>query len=162
MRDKIFSEIGKVLDPLHLYKTNRKINTIIVHCSATNNTKDFDAHDIDRWHLDRGFSGIGYHYVVLRDGTLQKGRWTDAIGAHARGHNSSTLGICYIGGLDSKGRVTMDEMTPEQEHTLHTTLKTLLGLYGLKNSSILGHNELPKVTKSCPCLSMSQIRKDLA
>ena len=161
MRDKKFSNIGQVLDPANLYKTNREINKIIVHCSATNNTKDFDAHDIDRWHLDRGWSGIGYHYVVLRDGTLQKGRWTDAIGAHAHGHNVGTIGICYIGGLDSKGRAAMDGMTLEQHLALHKTLETLLNLYGLKRSDVLGHNELPNVKKSCPCLSMSQIRKEL-
>lgn len=162
MRDKIFDNIGQVLDPSNFYKTNRKIKKIIVHCSATNNTKNFDAHDIDRWHLNRGFAGIGYHYVVLRDGTLQKGRWTDAVGAHASGHNNDTIGICYIGGLDGKGRVAMDGLTPKQHKTLITTLKTLMGLYGLYPADVLGHNELPKVTKSCPCLNMSDLRRETA
>ena len=76
----------------------RKIDSIIVHCSATKAGQDFTAADIDRWHRERGFNGIGYHYVIRLDGRLEKGREIDLAGAHCKGWNERSVGICYIGG----------------------------------------------------------------
>ena len=81
----------------------RKIDSIIVHCSATKAGQDFTAADIDRWHRERGFNGIGYHYVIRLDGRLEKGREIDLAGAHSKGWNERSVGICYIGGLDENG-----------------------------------------------------------
>ena len=81
----------------------RKIDSIIVHCSATKAGQDFTAADIDRWHRERGFNGIGYHYVIRLDGRLEKGREIDLAGAHCKGWNERSVGICYIGGLDENG-----------------------------------------------------------
>ena len=75
----------------------RNIDSIIVHCSATKAGQDFTATDIDRWHRERGFNGIGYHYVVRLDGKLEKGRDVSLAGAHCKGWNKRSIGICYIG-----------------------------------------------------------------
>ena len=82
----------------------RNIDSIIVHCSATKAGQDFTATDIDRWHRERGFNGIGYHYVICLDGKLEKGRDVALVGAHCKGWNERSIGICYIGGLDENGR----------------------------------------------------------
>ena len=82
----------------------RNIDSIIVHCSATKAGQDFTAADIDCWHRERGFNGIGYHYVIRLDGKLEKGRDVSLAGAHCRGWNERSVGICYIGGLDENGR----------------------------------------------------------
>lgn len=76
----------------------RKITEIIIHCAATPEGKDFTVQDIDRWHRQRGFKSIGYHFVIYRDGSIHKGRPLDQIGAHCTGHNANSIGICYIGG----------------------------------------------------------------
>ena len=77
----------------------RQIKYIIIHCSATAEGKDFGAKDIDRWHRARGWNGIGYHYVIRLDGTIEKGRDVSKVGAHCAGVNSISVGVCYIGGL---------------------------------------------------------------
>ena len=82
----------------------RNINEIIVHCAATPEGKDFTVADIRRWHKARGWSDIGYHYVVYRDGSVHKGRPVSKVGAHVRGRNRNTIGICYIGGVAKDGK----------------------------------------------------------
>jgi N-acetylmuramoyl-L-alanine amidase len=167
MRNKKFSSVGNVLDPNKLYKTDKRvIKKIVVHCTASSSSNtSVDAKMIDGWHLDRGWSGIGYHYVIKRDGTLEKGRWVDNAGAHARGHNRSTIGVVYAGGIKGvvKGKYIpdFDNMTEEQHKTLTQTLKTLRDMYDLEVCDVIGHNELPKVTKDCPCLNMRHIREEL-
>jgi N-acetylmuramoyl-L-alanine amidase len=166
-RNKKFSSVGKVLNPTKLYKTDKRdIKKIVVHCTASSSSNtSVDAKMVDGWHLDRGWSGIGYHYLIKRDGTLEKGRWVDNAGAHAKGYNRSTIGVVYAGGIKGiiKGKyiADYDNMTDAQHKTLITTLNTLKDMYNLKNTDIIGHNELPKVTKDCPCLTMSYIRDEL-
>ena len=77
-------------------KSTRKISKISVHCSATAEGKDFTVEDIDRWHRQRGLNGIGYHFVIYRDGSIHAGRSKRQIGAHCKGHNTISIGICYI------------------------------------------------------------------
>ena len=96
----------------------RKIDTIIVHCSATKAGQDFTAVDIDRWHRERGFDGIGYHYVIRLDGQIEKGRDVALPGAHCRGWNVRSIGVCYIGGLDAEGHPA-DTMTKAQRRVLY-------------------------------------------
>ena len=81
-----------------------KVMYLILHCAATPEGKSFTAKDIDKMHKQRGFKKIGYHYVIDLDGTIEKGRAENEIGAHCIGYNSKSIGICYIGGLakDSK------------------------------------------------------------
>ena len=91
----------------------REIKSIILHCSATPEGKDFTVADITRWHKERGFRTIGYHYVVYRDGTVHKGRPVEQIGAHCEGHNKDSIGVCYIGGLMTDGKTPKDTRTTE-------------------------------------------------
>lgn len=128
------------------YTSKREIKEIIIHCSATRQGKDFTASDIRRWHLERGFSDIGYHFVIRRDGTIERGRSLDKIGAHCLGHNRNSIGICYVGGLDSMGR-PMDTRTYLQRKTLVELLRQLQ--MSFPNASIHGHCEF--AAKACPC-----------
>lgn len=127
-------------------KTMRTINEIIVHCSATQEGKDFTIADIDRWHRQRGFTKIGYHYVIYRDGTIHVGRNESEVGAHCLGHNQNSIGICYIGGLSSDGKTPKDTRTDAQKKALTTLLQTLKKKY--PSASIHGHRDFAK--KACP------------
>lgn len=164
MRHKKFSSIGKDITNAaysnKLYKTKRTIKYIILHCAATPVGIDYDAYDIDDWHLQRWGSGCGYHYIILRDGTIQKGRWADYSGAHARNYNKYSLGICYIGGVYKDNTPAYDRMTPEQKISCMTLINTLNNMYYLYND-LYGHSELPNVQKDCPCLSMNLFRNEL-
>lgn len=127
-------------------KTMRTINEIIVHCSATQEGKDFTIADIDRWHRQRGFTKIGYHYVIYRDGTIHVGRNESEVGAHCLGHNQNSIGICYIGGLSSDGKTPKDTRTDAQKKALTTLLQALKKKY--PSASIHGHRDFAK--KACP------------
>lgn len=132
----------------NLVQSKRVINKIIVHCSATQEGKDYTAADIRRWHLARGFSDIGYHYVIYRDGTIQPGRNVNLIGAHCTGYNAHSIGVCYIGGLD-KSNKPKDTRTDAQKASLLKLLKQLKKMY--PKATIHGHNEY--ANKACPCFN---------
>ena len=102
----------------------RRINKIIIHCAATVEGADFDWTDIDKWHKKRGWSGIGYHYVITLDGKIQSGRPLKKIGAHAKGFNRNSIGVCYIGGLDGE-RKPKDTRTDAQKKALIDLLSWL-------------------------------------
>ena len=87
------------------FRSSRDIREIILHCSATKQGDDFSAGDIRRWHLQRGFNDIGYHFVVRLDGTVERGRDINLTGAHCLNHNRRSIGICYVGGLDRAGTI---------------------------------------------------------
>jgi N-acetylmuramoyl-L-alanine amidase len=129
----------------------RKIDEIIIHCSATKEGKSFYAKDIDKWHKARGWKGIGYHYVIDLDGKIEKGRSEDQIGSHCVGHNKNSIGICYIGGLDKDGN-PKDTRTKEQKEALWDLLRQLLCKY--PNATIHGHNEF--AAKACPCFDVQK------
>lgn len=124
----------------------RRIKEIIIHCSATPEGKDYTVSDIDKWHKARGFRCIGYHYVIYRDGSIHTGRTIDKIGAHCKGHNSYSIGICYIGGLDSSGKRPKDTRTPEQKASLLALLKDLKTKF--PDARIYGHRSF--ANKACP------------
>ncbi len=129
----------------------RKINKIILHCSATKEGQPFTAKDIDTWHKQRGWKGIGYHYVVLLDGTVQPGRPESEIGAHTDGQNANSIGICYVGGLDSNGK-PKDTRTSQQKNALRNLVSDLLKKY--PDSTVHGHNEF--ANKDCPCFNVKK------
>lgn len=131
-----------------LQKSRRTINKIIVHCSATIEGKDFTVADIKRWHLKRGFSDIGYHYVIYRDGSVHEGRNINISGAHCKYHNTHSVGVCYIGGLDVQGR-PKDTRTAAQRAALLKLIKGLKRLYPA--ATVHGHNEY--ANKACPCFN---------
>ena len=83
-----------------LKKSKRSINLIVVHCTATEEGKDYSVAEIRRWHLKRGFSDIGYHYLIGIDGKVHEGRNVNISGAHTAGYNAHSIGVCYVGGLD--------------------------------------------------------------
>lgn len=125
---------------------SRYINEIIVHCSATAEGKDFTIDDIKRWHLARGFSDIGYHYIIYRDGSINKGRDESKIGAHCTGHNSNSIGVCYIGGCAADGKTPKDTRTESQKNSLLKLLSELKNKY--PKASIHSHKDY--TNKACP------------
>lgn len=135
-----------------------QINYIIVHCSATKASKDFKAKDIKQWHVERGFNTIGYHYVIDLDGTVEKGRDTSVPGAHCKGYNSCSIGICYIGGLNEAGSPA-DTRTEAQKQSLLRLLKELRAKY--PKAKIVGHRDMPNVHKACPCFNAKEEYKDI-
>jgi N-acetylmuramoyl-L-alanine amidase len=125
----------------------RKINEILVHCSATPKGVAFDIHDIDRWHRDQGWTRVGYHWVCTLNGIWQQGRKEYEVGAHAYGYNKHSIGICYIGGMDIHNRVPKDTRTPMQKAALDAKIKELLAKYPTI-TKITGHRQY--AAKACP------------
>lgn len=129
----------------------RDINRIILHCSATVQGAHFDVNTIRSWHKERNFSDIGYHYVIYLDGAVHQGRPIEKIGAHTRGHNHDSIGVCYVGGLDANTNEPKDTMTPAQDIAFIRLVKALRLVFGpLK---ISGHNQYTK-KKACPCFDV--------
>lgn len=123
----------------------RNINLIIVHCSATPEGRNVAVADIDRWHRERGFDGIGYHYVVYIDGSVHEGRPLNKVGAHCKGHNAHSIGICYIGGVDLNGK-PKDTRTLAQKDALVNLLMRLKRRF--PKAVIRGHRDF--AAKACP------------
>jgi len=131
---------------------------IILHCSATPEGKDYSVETIDKWHKGKGWSCIGYHYVIYRDGSIHRGRPEQTVGAHCQGHNSQSIGVCYIGGLDELGKNAKDTRTDKQKEALLELVRDLLGRYKLSVSRIHCHNEYAR--KSCPSFCIDEFRKE--
>ncbi|MDR0541153.1 MAG: N-acetylmuramoyl-L-alanine amidase [Dysgonamonadaceae bacterium] len=129
----------------------RKINKIILHCSATKEGQHITTADIDHWHKARGFSKIGYHFVIYLDGSVHKGRDVEEIGAHVEGQNSNSIGICYIGGLNSAGKAK-DTRTEAQKKALIQLVSELKKQY--PNATVHGHYEF--ANKACPCFDVKK------
>ena len=125
----------------------RKIDLIVVHCSATRETRSFPVTSLIACHAAR-FGFTGYHYYITRDGQVHQTRHENLVGAHARHYNQHSIGVCYEGGLDRFGRPA-DTRTYEQKHALWALLKSLKMDY--PDATILGHRDLPGVAKECPC-----------
>lgn len=128
----------------------RRINSIIIHCSATPEGKDFTVQDIDRWHRQRGWQCIGYHYVIYRDGSVHEGRPVEQIGAHTVGHNAESIGICYIGGCAADGKTPKDTRTLQQREALRRLVADLKKQH--PGATVHGHNEF--AAKACPCFDV--------
>ena len=140
----------------------RFINLIVVHCSATRCDRCYTEHDLTTDHLRRGFSGAGYHFYIRKNGDIKTTREIERIGAHAKGHNQNSIGICYEGGLDCHGHPA-DTRTEWQKHSLRVLILALLKDY--PNCRICGHRDLsPDLNgngeiepeewiKACPCFN---------
>ena len=141
------------------YRDIQRINQIIIHCADTPNGRVFTAEDIDRWHQQRGFrrdpqlayysnlKHIGYHYVIHVNGSVLVGRRNDETGAHAKGHNLNSLGICLVG---------RDKFRQLQWDTLKELVAILQRRYpAIKNTHIIGHKDV-NPTKTCPGFDVSQ------
>ena len=136
---------------MSLYARRRYTRRIVVHCSATPEGRHTTVADITLWHRQRGFTGIGYHFVIYLDGTVHEGRPIHTVGAHAAGFNSYSISICYVGGVDADNvRIAKDTRTPAQKEALRDLLNQLLEAYPTI-TEIVGHRDLPGVRKACPC-----------
>ena len=140
---------------------------IVVHCSATRADRALTTEDLETIHRRRGFRGIGYHYYIRRDGTVVNTRSPELIGAHVKGHNAHSIGLCYEGGLDCDGKPA-DTRTPEQRSALRLLVCQLLKRF--RNSYVCGHRDLSpdlngngvvepeEWVKECPCF---EVKKEL-
>ena len=144
----------------------RTVTLIIIHCSATPQGVDLSFEDCRREHIrHRGFSDIGYHFYVTRNGKIHCGRPLEKIGAHCKNHNRHSIGICYEGGLDARGN-PKDTRTPEQRSALHLLVYQLLQQF--RNARVCGHRDLSpdldgdgtvepwEWVKQCPCFEVSK------
>ena len=130
----------------------REINKIIIHCSATREGREVSIDTIRRWHVEgNGWSDIGYHYVISLDGSIQKGRLNNVQGAHTKGHNKNSLGICYVGGCDQDLK-PKDTRTDEQKRSFLILLEGLKSIY--PKATIHGHNEFSD--KACPSFDVGK------
>ena len=134
-------------------KSKRRIDEIVVHCTATKPNQDLNVDDVRKMHKKQGWSDIGYHYLIRLDGRIETGRDVDLIGAHVNGHNAHTIGVCYVGGLDANGK-PYDTRTENQKASLLSLLIDLKKLY--PKAVIKGHRDYPKVSKACPCFNAIQ------
>lgn len=147
-----------------------QINAIVIHCSATRAGQDIHAADIDKWHKERGFNEIGYHYVIDLDGSVEFGRALPKDGAHCNtaglsglSYNKHSIGICYIGGLDANGNPA-DTRTDAQKLAMHELVLRLMEKYPIVE--VIGHRDASpdkngdgKITpnewiKQCPCFDV--------
>lgn len=138
---------------VELLDTARQIKELIWHCTATPEGKDFTVADVRAWHKQRGWSDIGYHYVVYRDGRIMAGRPIGQTGAHVEGHNAGTVGCSYIGGLSADGRSAKDTRTLAQVRAMNWLTRALAAKFPI--AKVTGHNQY--AAKACPSFD---VRKD--
>lgn len=149
-----------------LRKSKRYINELIVHCSATPEGCDYTVEDIRKWHKSSGWSDIGYHYVIYRNGTVVNGRDVDLVGAHCAkgGHNQHSIGICYIGGVENKTGIPVHLQKPKDTRTEAQKMALLSLLIDLKklypSATIWGHHDFDK-GKDCPSFDARAEYKNL-
>ena len=154
LNDKFFNVPGYLLPSLVEEQGGessgmRSVSLLIIHCSATLPGQHVTIQEIDRWHRQRGFDGIGYHFYIAVDGTIRIGRPLSKPGAHCKGYNAHSIGICYEGGLDEEGR-PKDTRTLLQKAALVALLNKLREIY--PSADIVGHNDLDP-HKACPCFN---------
>ena len=130
----------------------RKIEKIIIHCAATPEGRDIKMETIKSWHVKgNGWSDIGYHYVIELDGTIKEGRPMHRSGAHTKGHNANSIGVCYVGGIDNDKK-PKDTRTEAQREAMDELIGLLSNDY--KTATIHGHNEFS--AKACPSFDVAK------
>ena len=145
----------------------REITHIVMHCTATPATSDIGAADVHRWHLQRGWSGIGYHFVIRRNGKIEPGREIEKKGAHVAGFNAKSIGISLAGGVASNGQTPVNNFTDGQLFAARDLVLDLTATYRVPGDNVMGHNEvITKITKgspkACPVFSMERFRTMVA
>jgi N-acetylmuramoyl-L-alanine amidase len=127
------------------------IKLIVVHCAATPPDMDIGADEIRKWHTDKGWSDIGYHYVIRRSGDVETGRPESVKGAHTYGYNTNSLGVCMVGGVDAKGKPDSN-FTANQYAALERTLHSLTAKY--PSAEVAGHRDFDN-GKACPSFDVN-------
>lgn len=136
----------------------RTIDSIILHCTSTPEGKDYKIDEIRRWHVvGNGWRDIGYHYVVHPDGSVDAGRPVEQIGAHCKGHNSTSIGVAYIGGMTADMKSPKDTMTEAQNASLVRLVRELMQRYRILSSNIYGHREFEP--KACPSFDVQDWKR---
>ncbi|WP_085589327.1 N-acetylmuramoyl-L-alanine amidase [Pseudomonas sp. B14(2017)] len=134
------------------FKPRVRTDLIVVHCAATKPGMDIGLREIRMWHRQRGFLDVGYHLIIRRDGTVEHGRDIGVIGAHVKGHNSTSVGICMVGGVDD-AMEPQNNFTDAQFATLREQLRDLERTY--PEARVVGHNELDD-GKACPSFNVQE------
>lgn len=134
----------------------RKINEIIVHCTATPEGRNCTVEDIRRYHKSLGWKDIGYHYLIYLDGSVHPGRPLQEPGAHTTGHNQYSIGICYVGGVAKDAKTAKDTRTPEQKLAMYKLIYDLLECY--PNAQVSCHNQW--ANKACPSFKIDQLQRE--
>ena len=127
------------------------IKLIVVHCAATPPDMDIGANEIRKWHTDKGWSDIGYHYVIRRSGDVETGRPESVKGAHTYGYNTNSLGVCMVGGVNAKGKPDAN-FTANQYAALERTLHSLTAKY--PDAKVAGHRDFDS-GKACPSFDVN-------
>lgn len=140
--------------------TPRKVTKFIaIHCAATPPSADIGAKEIRQWHRAKGWIDIGYHFVIRRNGRVEKGRPEDVVGAHVEGHNSNSIGICLVGGVkEGAPGKAQNNFTPAQFAALAELLRDLKTRY--PQAEVRGHRDFVGVRKSCPSFDVRQWLKE--
>lgn len=131
----------------------RKIDKIIIHCTATPEGRDVSVGEVRQWHLAQGWSDVGYHYLITLNGTVEVGRPESKVGAHVKGMNKHSIGIAYAGGMDKSFKNPKDTRTHEQKEALIWLVDELKKRY--PGSTVHGHNEFTPY-KACPSFDVSK------
>tara|TARA_E500000318_G_C3542478_1_gene205228 strand:- start:628 stop:1041 length:414 start_codon:yes stop_codon:yes gene_type:complete len=136
----------------------RNIKEIIVHCSATREGQNIPVETIRKWHVEgRGWTDIGYHFYIDINGNIYKGRDISRSGAHCKGHNRYSIGICYCGGVEADGKTPKDTRTDKQKESLLSVIKTMKAMY--PDAIVYSHNEF--ANKACPSFNATKEYKNL-
>lgn len=131
------------------FKPRVTTDAVFVHCSATKASRDVGVREIRQWHKEQGWLDVGYHFVIRRDGTVEQGREESAVGAHAKGHNSTSVSVCLVGGVDDSGKHEAN-FTPDQMQSLRTLLTELLAKY--EGAALRAHHDV--AAKACPSFNL--------
>ena len=131
----------------------RKIDKILVHCTATPEGREVTVAQVTQWHKARGFRTIGYHYLIGLDGRVHEGRPVAEVGAHCTGQNGRSIGVCYVGGIDRNTLKPKDTRTPAQRRSLRALVARLQKEY--PGATVHGHREF--AAKACPCFDISEL-----
>ncbi|SCW77184.1 LysM domain-containing protein [Rhizobium mongolense subsp. loessense] len=140
-----------------MFTVRKSTAYLVVHCSATQPKMDIGAKEIRQWHREKGWIDIGYHFVIRRDGKVEIGRPENVVGAHVENHNSNSIGICLVGGVDANLKPE-NNFTPAQFAALALKLHELKQKY--PNVTVQGHRDFPGVKKDCPSFDTRKWIKD--
>lgn len=143
------------------YSRRKDTDTLVIHCADTTKDMDVGVREIREWHVkENGWKDIGYHLVIRRNGFVEVGRPLWSVGAHVQGHNSTSIGICMVGGSKRVKGANVEEnnFTDAQWKTLLRLVKTLVNQFTI--TTICGHRDFPKVQKYCPSFDVAQWLKD--